>query len=96
MAIGVLFEFPGVSAEQYEEVCRNLNNGELMTTLADWPNEGCLFHVAGPTEGGFRIVDVWESAEAFQRFGETLVPLLEKVAFPQVEPQIFPVHTFVK
>jgi hypothetical protein len=39
---------------------------------------------------------VWESAEAFQRFGETLVPLLEKVAFPQVEPQIFPVHTFVK
>jgi hypothetical protein len=51
MAIGVLFEFPGVSAEQYEEVCRHLNNGELLTTLADWPNEGCLFHVAGPTEG---------------------------------------------
>ena len=29
---------------------------------------GLIVHAAGPTEEGFRIVGVWESEEAWQRF----------------------------
>jgi hypothetical protein len=28
-------------------------------------------------ENGFRVVDVWESEESFNRFGESLIPILE-------------------
>jgi hypothetical protein len=39
-----------------------------MESLSDWPVEGILSHVAGQTENGFRVVDVWESKEACDRF----------------------------
>ena len=31
---------------------------------------GLVVHAAGPTDEGFRIVGVWESEEAWQRFAE--------------------------
>ena len=46
MAIGVIFNFPGGTTEQYDEVCRGLNNGQPMRSLADWPGGGCLSHAA--------------------------------------------------
>jgi len=96
VAIGVLFDFPGVTSEQYDEVCRNLNNGRLLTALSEWPEPGIVSHVAGPTpDGGWRVVDVWESEEAFQRFGQRLMPLLQQAGFPAGAPQMFPVHNVV-
>jgi hypothetical protein len=29
-------------------------------------------------EGGFMVVDVWESAEAFNEFGKALIPIIQK------------------
>ena len=36
--------------------------------------EGLILHAAGPTDEGFRIVQVWESEEAWQRFAELADP----------------------
>lgn len=33
---------------------------------------GLVVHAAGPTDEGFRIVEVWESEEAWRRFAERL------------------------
>jgi hypothetical protein len=35
--------------------------------LAEQPT-GLILHAAGPTDEGFRIIDVWESEEAWDRF----------------------------
>jgi hypothetical protein len=45
------------------------------------PPEGLIAHTAARTEGGgVRIVDVWESAEAYQRFrDERLMPAVRDV-----------------
>lgn len=51
-------------------------------------------HAAGQGENGFRVVDVWESEEAFGRFGETLVPILQELGVDG-PPQVCPAHTFV-
>lgn len=45
------------------------------------PPEGLLLHAAGPTDEGFRIIAVWESEEAWERFrSERLGPEAEQVA----------------
>ena len=36
--------------------------------LSGPPPPGLIVHAAGPTDEGFRIVGVWESEEAWQRF----------------------------
>ena len=66
------------------------------TKLSDWPNSGCLTHMAGPMPGGWRVVDVWESEAAFSRFGETLKPILAAQGFPEIPPKIFPLVRFIK
>jgi len=38
---------------------------------------------------------VWESEEAFQRFGEVIGLILEDVGFAG-EPRLFPIQNFVK
>ena len=97
MVIGVLFEFPGVTQSQYEEVLDQfMGQGRQFNKLADWPIRGALMHMAGPIPNGWRVVDVWESEEAFRRFGEVLRPTLVKMGFPAVEPQIFPLYKFIK
>ncbi|GGP07526.1 hypothetical protein LDL08_08710 [Nonomuraea glycinis] len=59
MPYGVLQEMPDVSEEEYRQVEKHLG--------PDRP-PGLLAHVAGPVEGGWRIINIWESEEAFRRF----------------------------
>jgi hypothetical protein len=97
MAIGVVFEFPGVTQATYEEATATImGQGRHFSKLADWPTKGCLMHMAGPMPGGWRVVDVWESEEAFHRFGAVLMPAAQKVGFPMTEPKVFPLFKFVK
>jgi len=96
MAVGVLFEFPGVTQAQYDEVLQRLTNGGTLRSLSDWPVKGVLSHVAGPTPSGWRVVDVWESEADLMKFAAILMPILKAVGFPDVPPQIFPAHNFVK
>ncbi len=96
MAVLMLQDIPGGTQEQYEQVEARLTDGRGFKSPSDWPVEGLLSHATGPTENGWRVVDVWESEEAFQRFGEVLGPVLEEVGAPASEPQISQIHNFVK
>jgi hypothetical protein len=95
VAIVVVHQGPGLTQEAYEEAVRRLTGGKAhMESAADWPVEGMLVHIAGEAEGGFQVVDVWESEEALQTFGETLVPILQEVGV-EAELKMYPAHTFV-
>jgi hypothetical protein len=88
-------EIPGGTREQYDEVCARLTGGRSLSSLSDWPVEGILSHAAGPTDDGWCVVDVWESEEAFRRFGEVIVPILQELGVPG-EPRVLPVHNVVR
>ena len=94
MAVVVVFQGPGFTQENYEESVRRLTGGDRLESPADWPVEGLLAHAAGQGGDGFRVVDVWESAEAFRQFGETLVPILRDMGV-EGEPEVYPAHTYV-
>jgi hypothetical protein len=90
-----VFDLPGVRAEQYDELCRKLNHGRPFSALADWPVPGILTHIAGPTNDGWRQLDVWESDDALARFRQHLMPLLADAGIAPVPPHVFPVHNIV-
>jgi hypothetical protein len=60
MAIIQIHELPGMTREQYEQPLGALN--------LSGPPPGSHLHAGGPMEGGWRIVEVWESEEAANRF----------------------------
>jgi hypothetical protein len=94
VAVVLVHQGSGLTREQYEETIRRLAGKEKMESPSDWPVEGLLVHVAGEGPNGFRVVDVWESEEACNRFGETLRPVLQEVGITAV-PEMYPPHTFV-
>jgi hypothetical protein len=87
MAIAMLFEVPGLTPEQYDAVAREVS----------LPAPGQIFHLAGPMEGGWRVLEVWESQEAADTFyRERLGQALQKNAgITDVQPKVFQVHNIV-
>ena len=95
MAIVGVFEGPSFTKANYEESVKRVTGGKARVgSPADWPVPGLLAHIAGQGKSGFRVVDVWESQEAFRRFGEMLVPILRSLGI-EGEPEVYEVHTFV-
>jgi hypothetical protein len=93
--VPVVAVFQGLTQEQYEKTVDKVSGGKSrMESPSDWPVEGLLAHVTGQGETGFRVVDVWESEEAFNRFGETLLPILKEIGV-EGRPEVYPAHTFV-
>jgi hypothetical protein len=90
MAIGIVIEILGGTKDQYDAVMRKLNlNGKLAP--------GGLYHVAGPMEGGWRVVDVWESEAHFQAFFQAkLGKAIAEAGVPPFEPKVFPIHNTLK
>ena len=72
---GVMFDVPA-PAELYHQVADAIDRAQ-----GGAPTDGLLSHVCMATESGFRIVEVWTSKAACDRFGQELVgPTIDAVA----------------
>jgi hypothetical protein len=94
MAIGLWVMFKDATLEQYEAVNAEAGVEENLP-------EGVIFHAAGPAEGGFSVIDFWESREQFDRFfADRIAPAIEALGdkAPPSPPSIkeFPVHNIIK
>jgi hypothetical protein len=93
MAIGVLLDIPGGTQEQYEEVNQRAFGDPKGPSE---PIAGLITHTAGATAGGWRIFDVWESKDDFQRFmDETIMPATEGMDLPQTPPEVYELSTVI-
>jgi hypothetical protein len=82
MAITVTFEFRD-SIEKYDRALR------LVPEVRDQPGRRC--HVCCPVDDGFVVIEVWESADAFEHFLRLFGPLMAEVGLA-CEPRVATVH----
>ncbi len=90
MAVGLRIKFDGGTQEQYDAVHR------VMDIDSD-PPAGLIFHSAGPIDGGWGVIDFWESRADFDRFAEgrlqsALAELGERTFEGPPDIKEFPVH----
>ncbi len=83
MPAGLILEFQGVDPSHYEAVNKKLGI-DMATGEGDWP-PGLLSHAGGPTgDGGFAVLEVWDSQEAQGEFMQTrLGSALQEVGVPE-------------
>ena len=84
MAYGVVHQFAGGTADQYEKSIAAVHpaDGSLPA--------GQIFHAAGPTEGGWLITAIHESKESWERFRDGILMPQLKAGIPggfDVPPQ---------
>ena len=90
MAITALFTPPSMSASQYDEIIKQLEQAG-----AGAP-QGRHFHVCFGTGTSLRVLDVWESQEAFNAFGIILMPVLQRLGIDPGHPEIAEVHNRIQ
>lgn len=64
-------DMPGITLE---------DQAKITPLMAPDALNGCIAHVAGPIDGGCRIIDVWESEEKYRTFQQKhLYPALAQL-----------------
>ncbi len=75
MAYAFVQTLTGMEDGDYDRIATALRD-----VCGDTPPTGLLMHVAGPIEGGYRYLDLWETEEAWRRFHDELLhPTLERI-----------------
>ena len=91
MAIAFLVDNPEGSQEIYEKVRAQMG--------LDAPAGG-IFHAAGPSpNGGWRVIEVWESEDDARTFrDERLMPAFDAAGVPRPAnpPEIWHLHNYMK
>jgi hypothetical protein len=78
MAVGIRLRFAGGTQEQYQAVHDTVNASSPLGRA-----DGLLVHSAGPIDGGWGVIDFWESSEAFDRFTQNkLMPVIQQLRRP--------------
>jgi hypothetical protein len=89
MAFVIRFAPHAMSAAKYDEVIKRLK-----AAGAGMP-AGRLFHVCFGDKESLRVSDIWDSIENFEKFGQTLVPILQAVGVDTGQPDIIEVHNII-
>ncbi len=87
MAIAMLVQVPGLNQERYDLAFQDTNQSG--------PPPGLILHAAGPREGGFWIIEVWDSQEAADAtYGtEQVQEVSQRRGVPRPTITTGPVHT---
>ena len=92
MAVCLIVENPDQTADQADRVMAHVRGSGPV------PPEGARLVLAGPADPGWRVISIWESQEALERFfAERLGPAYQEagLTFERVQRTIFDVHMLV-
>jgi hypothetical protein len=88
MALGLYFQPAGFTPAIYDEVLEQLDAAGAGIGAVP----GRTFHCAMDVDGAIAVFDIWESQEQFERFGETLLPIMDKLGVDPGQPQVATIH----
>ncbi len=90
MAIVVMFTPQSVTAAQYDECIKELEKAGAAAP------PGRTYTVCHGPSNQVQVIDVWDSVEKFQKFGETLMPILARLGINPGTPVIREVHNIIE
>jgi hypothetical protein len=92
MAVAVEMTFRGATTEQYDQVMQKMGLTANGATPA-----GAISHWVAQTDDGMRVVDVWDSREAYDRFAqEKIGPYSAEVGITEPpEIRFYEVHNYL-
>ena len=86
MAVVLRATTSGLTAAKYDELVKKLEAAGAGSPA------GRLYHVCFGETDNLRVSDIWETREAFEKFSETLKPLMQEMGFGPPEIEFFEVH----
>lgn len=88
MAIGVYFA-PAIPADKYNECVR------LLRKVGAGHPTGRSYHATFGDKEKLAVFDVWTSQAAFDKFGRTLMPILQQLGVDPGTVNVMPIHNVI-
>ena len=90
MAVGLRIKLAGLNVEEFDKLDAAVN-------VRDDHPDGLIFSASGPIDGGWGLIDFWDSREQFDRFLQERVAPAAQATGTEAQPEIreFPVHEYV-
>ena len=89
MAFVFRFTPQGFTADKYDEVIKRLEEA------GEGAPEGRLYHVCFGDKQNLNVSDIWDSMENFEKFGQTMIPIMQGVGVDPGKPEIVEVYNTV-
>jgi hypothetical protein len=78
-----------MSAQQYNECI------ELLKKAGAGHPRGRVYHACFGSPENLTVFDVWTSQSAFDKFGKTLMSIMEQIGMEPVAPVVMPIHKVI-
>ncbi len=79
-----IYDVPGATLDQYDQV-----NQQLSSEKPD----GVRVHIAGESDGGIRVIEVWDSTDDIDRYMQSgLAEAMQEAGIPEPTITDFEVH----
>ena len=89
MAIGIYFSPAAMSAAKYDDCIKALKKAGAGNPA------GRSYHAAFGPKDKLMVFDVWTSQAAFDKFGKTLMPILQQLGIDAGQPTAMPMHKVI-
>jgi len=89
MAIGVYFAPAAMTAAKYDECIKALRKAGAGNP------PGRSYHAAFGPKDKLMVFDVWTSQAAFDKFGKTLMPILQNLGIDSGQPSVMEMHKVI-
>jgi hypothetical protein len=89
MALGFYFAPAAMSAAQYDECIKQLKKAGVGHPT------GRSYHACFGSPDKLMVFDVWTSQAAFDKFGKTLLPILQGLGVDPGPPSVMPIHKII-
>jgi hypothetical protein len=90
MALGFYYSpKPPMSAQKYDECIKRLKKAG-----AGHPR-GRVYHASFGSPDNLAVFDIWASQAAADKFGKTLMPILQELSIDPGQPMVMPIHSVI-
>jgi hypothetical protein len=79
-----------MTAAKYDEIVKRLEQAGAGSPA------GRLYHVCFGDKENLRVSDIWDSRESFEKFGQSLKPIMEDLGIKLGVPEIIEVHNIIE
>jgi hypothetical protein len=90
MAVVLRFTPEGMTSAKYDECTKRLEQAGAGSPA------GRLYHVCFGDKNNLRVSDIWDSTESFEKFGQTLKPILKELGVQEGEPDVLEVYNIIE
>ena len=90
MALSIYFRPKSMSTNKYDDIIKRLEKAGAGNP------KGRLYHVCFGDKDNLNVIDVWDTQQNFDKFGQTLMPLLKQLNVDPGEPEIKEIHNIIK